>query len=77
MPRYNNWDLASNYHFGGYGKSNNELEKFMTAFTLAHNVPVEHVYSGKMFYGIMDMIGKGYFKRQSRILAIHTGGIRG
>ncbi|MEJ1236884.1 pyridoxal-phosphate dependent enzyme [Chryseolinea sp. T2] len=75
-PGFNNWDIISDYHFGGYGKSNDELEKFMKAFTLAHNVPVEHVYSGKMFYGILDMICKGYFKKESRILAIHTGGIR-
>ena len=29
------------------------------------------------FYGLFDLIQKGYFKRKSTILAIHTGGLQG
>jgi 1-aminocyclopropane-1-carboxylate deaminase/D-cysteine desulfhydrase-like pyridoxal-dependent ACC family enzyme len=35
------------------------------------------VYTGKMMYGITDLIQKGFFKKGSKILAIHTGGLQG
>jgi len=30
-----------------------------------------------MIFGIVDLIQKGYFKKGSKILAIHTGGLQG
>lgn len=76
QPMYDNWTLATDYHFGGYAKTSPILESFMSHFTESHNIPLEHVYSGKMFYGMMDMISKGFYRKGSKILAIHTGGIR-
>jgi 1-aminocyclopropane-1-carboxylate deaminase len=35
------------------------------------------VYTGKMMFGISDLLSKGYFRKNSRILAIHTGGLQG
>ena len=35
------------------------------------------VYTGKMMYGIFDMLEKQYFPKGSKILAIHTGGLQG
>jgi len=74
-PTYNNWRLIQDYHEGGFAKTNPVLTQFMKSFTAKHNIPVEHVYTGKMFKGIFDLVSKGYFNRGSRILAIHTGGI--
>lgn len=75
-PQYNNWTLATEYHCGGYAKTHPALEDFIKDFSNKHLIPLEHVYSGKMFYGIMDLISKGFFKRGTKILAIHTGGVR-
>ncbi len=75
-PGYENWQLIHDYHAGGYAKVTPELKSFMEAFTIQHDIPVEGVYSGKLFYGLFDLIRSGYFERGSRILAIHTGGIR-
>ena len=30
-----------------------------------------------MMFGLFDLIQRGYFKRKSTILAIHTGGLQG
>jgi 1-aminocyclopropane-1-carboxylate deaminase len=30
-----------------------------------------------MIFGIFDLINKGYFKKNSTILAVHTGGLQG
>jgi 1-aminocyclopropane-1-carboxylate deaminase len=75
-PQRNNWKLFSEYHFGGYAKTTPELNRFMRQFESQHGVPIEHVYSGKMFYAIYELAAKGYFKRSSTVLAIHTGGLR-
>ena len=73
----NNWTLNTNYHFGGYAKSSAELEDFIVAFYHSHGIKLEPVYTGKMMYALYDLIKKGYFEKNSRILAIHSGGIQG
>ncbi|WJJ96310.1 1-aminocyclopropane-1-carboxylate deaminase/D-cysteine desulfhydrase [Algibacter luteus] len=72
-----NWKLISDYHFGGYAKINDELVAFINQFKSDYNLPLDPVYSGKMMFGILDLIDKNYFPKGSKILAIHTGGLQG
>ena len=72
-----NWKLIHDYHYRGYGKINNQLIAFINQFKQETNIPLDPVYTGKMLYGIVDMILKGDFKKGSKILAIHTGGLQG
>lgn len=72
-----NWELQSDYHFGGYAKINEELIRFINAFREKTSVPLDPIYTGKMMFGILDLINKGYFPVGSKILAIHTGGLQG
>ncbi len=65
------------YHFGGYAKWSTELVDFMNSFKNKHDIPIDPVYNGKMMYGILDLIRKGYFPEGTKILAIHTGGLQG
>ena len=74
---YENWSLITDYHFGGYAKSNRQLEDFIVEFYNQHSIILEPVYTGKMMFALYDLIKKGYFKKSSRILAIHTGGLQG
>lgn len=73
----NNWQINLDYHFGGYAKINKELIGFCNDFKNNHNIEIEPVYTGKMFYGIFDLIKKDYFPEGSVIVAIHTGGLQG
>lgn len=72
-----NWKLINDYHFGGYGKVNEELIAFINDFYNTTQVPLDPVYTGKMVFGVIDMIQKNYFPAQSNILLIHTGGLQG
>ncbi|MFL9830680.1 pyridoxal-phosphate dependent enzyme [Flavobacterium sp. ST-87] len=72
-----NWDLINSYHFGGYGKVNEELITFINDFYTDNQIPLDPVYTGKMVFGVIDMIQKNYFPAQSNILLIHTGGLQG
>jgi 1-aminocyclopropane-1-carboxylate deaminase len=50
---------------------------FINQFKNKNNIPIDPVYTGKMMYGIFDLIEKGYFPNGTKILAIHTGGLQG
>ncbi|WP_413172729.1 1-aminocyclopropane-1-carboxylate deaminase/D-cysteine desulfhydrase [Anabaena azotica] len=70
------WQLVCDYHFGGYAKVNQELIMFCQNFTQEHGIPLDYVYTGKMFYGVMDLLKQGFFQ-PGRLLLIHTGGLQG
>ncbi|WP_417213272.1 1-aminocyclopropane-1-carboxylate deaminase/D-cysteine desulfhydrase [Bizionia sp.] len=72
-----NWDLISDYHFGGYAKINLELISFINDFKQQFNIPLDPIYTGKMAFGVCDLIKKGYFPKDAKILMIHTGGLQG
>ena len=71
------WDLCLDYHFGGYAKTAPELLLFIQNFQQKTDIEIEPIYTGKMLFGILDLIERGYFPANSQILAIHTGGLQG
>ena len=72
-----NWELITDYHFGGYGKVNEELIAFINQFYNENKIPLDPIYTGKMVFGVIDLIHKNFFPAKSKILLIHTGGIQG
>jgi 1-aminocyclopropane-1-carboxylate deaminase len=70
-------EMIHDYHFGGYAKKNQELIDFMNEFYSATGIPTDFVYTGKLMYAIRQLIQKQFFPPQSRILAIHSGGLQG
>ncbi|MBG6186168.1 1-aminocyclopropane-1-carboxylate deaminase/D-cysteine desulfhydrase [Flavobacterium sp. CAN_S2] len=72
-----NWELLTDYHFGGYGKVNEALIEFINQFYTENQIPLDPIYTGKMVFGVIDLIQKNYFPAESKILLIHTGGIQG
>jgi 1-aminocyclopropane-1-carboxylate deaminase len=71
------WELLTDYHFGGYGKVNEELIQFINQFYKQTKVPLDPIYTGKMVFGVIDLIQKNYFSNNAKILLIHTGGLQG
>ncbi len=72
-----NYTVNHNYHFGGYAKKSQQLFSFMNQFYEQHQIPLDFVYTGKLMFGIDDLIRKDYFPSGSKIIAIHTGGLQG
>ena len=70
-----NWCIKTNYSHGGYARSNEDLRMFMQRFKFKTGIPVEFVYTGKMFFAIYDLAKKGYFRKGETVMAIHTGGV--
>lgn len=76
-PNKQNWKVVPNYHFGGYGKVFDEIITFINQFKKQTNILLDPIYTGKMLFGVLDLIKNNHFKKGSKILAIHTGGIQG
>jgi len=72
-----NWKILDDYCFGGYAKTTAELLGFIDDFEQQHAIPLEPIYTGKMLYGLTDLIKNHYFKADTRILVIHSGGLQG
>ena len=77
MTNNNMWNLIEEYHFGGYAKITNELIDFIQEFYNYTKIPLDAIYTGKMMFGLIDLVSKGFFPKGSTILFIHTGGLQG
>lgn len=77
-----NWHMISDYCCGGYAKTIPELLEFIEKFEQQYHIPLEPIYTGKMLFGLFDLIQKDYFQQShfpqnTRILVIHSGGLQG
>ncbi|MDT0293677.1 1-aminocyclopropane-1-carboxylate deaminase/D-cysteine desulfhydrase [Mesonia ostreae] len=77
LVKKKNWEIIIDYHFGGYAKVDRTLIDFINDFKTHYNVLLDPIYTGKMIYGIFDRIEKEEFTKNTRILAVHTGGLQG
>ena len=73
----NEWIIQLQYHFGGFAKIKPELLQFIQQFEQTQRIKLEPIYTGKMLYGIYDLISQGCFKSGQKVIAIHTGGLQG
>ncbi len=69
------WSIIHNYHFGGYAKWNDDLINFINDFKTVTAIPLEPIYSGKLFFAVNDLIKNNFFQKESKILCLHTGGL--
>jgi 1-aminocyclopropane-1-carboxylate deaminase len=72
-----NWDLNVDHHFGGYGKVTRPLVDFINDFKQRTSIPLDPVYTGKMLFGVVELVKEGFFPKETKILAIHSGGLQG
>jgi 1-aminocyclopropane-1-carboxylate deaminase len=72
-----NWQINLDYHFGGFAKTTPQLLEFIASFEQSHRIALEPIYTGKMLFGLYDLIQHGYFKAGQKVIAVHTGGLQG
>jgi 1-aminocyclopropane-1-carboxylate deaminase len=69
------YELLHNYHFGGYARNNKELIAFMRKFYEITGIKTDPIYSGKMFYGLIEQLKNE--NDEKTIIALHSGGLQG
>jgi 1-aminocyclopropane-1-carboxylate deaminase len=73
LPDY---ELHTGYHFGGYAKLPPELRAFIQGFQADYGMLLDPIYTGKLLFGVLDLIAKGHFAPGSTVVAVHTGGLQ-
>ena len=71
------FDLLHQFHQGGYAKTTPEQIDFMNRFWENAKIPSDIVYTGKVFYAVEKLLQQNYFKEDSKVLVIHSGGLQG
>lgn len=71
-----NYELHLGYHFGGYAKLPTELRVFIKEFEACYGVLLDPIYTGKLLFGVLDLIARGNFAPGSTVVAVHTGGLQ-
>jgi len=74
---FDNWQLLTQYHGGGYAKFSPEDCSTITEFSQITGIHFEPVYSGKMLLALLDLVKQDYFPKQHTIMMLHTGGLQG
>lgn len=69
------WRVDDTYHCGGYARTSPALQSFLSEFAECSDIPLEPVYTGKLFYALFDLIAKGAIPRGTDVVAIHSGGV--
>ncbi len=72
-----NYELHTDYHFGGYAKTSPVLIQFIKNFTARTGILIDPVYTGKMMYAVYDLVRTNQISEGDSILVIHTGGLFG
>ena len=77
LTNKNNWFIENGYTFGGYAKIKPNLISFMNDFYQQYKIPLDPIYTGKLLFGIFDLIKNNQWVFGKKILIIHTGGLQG
>ena len=65
------------YHFGGYAKNSARLIDFMRVFYSQTGIITDPIYSGKLFYALVNQLSKQSDQPPKKIIALHSGGLAG
>ncbi|MBM3294657.1 MAG: D-cysteine desulfhydrase family protein [Candidatus Aminicenantes bacterium] len=58
----------------GYGIVNRDVAEVIRRMFRREGIVLDPVYTSKAFAGLVDLIGRGYFRKTDRIVFLHTGG---
>jgi len=71
------WQILDQFHRGGYARTDAVLMQSLDRLEADTGLPLEPVYTGKVFMALQALIAAGQFAAGSRILVVHGGGLQG
>ncbi|WP_444941380.1 1-aminocyclopropane-1-carboxylate deaminase/D-cysteine desulfhydrase [Microbulbifer sp. ZKSA004] len=70
-------ELLSGFHCGGYGKYPDRLQEFHDSFEGETGIPLDPVYTSKLFFALSECARQEWLRKGSKILLVHSGGLQG
>lgn len=77
QKKVNQWQLLTQYHYGGYAKRTKLLQTLMQQFERTFQIPLDPIYTAKMVAAFYDLLQKNALPPGSKIILLHTGGLQG
>lgn len=71
------WQILHQFHHGGYARKTAALLDVCREVQHCYGIPVEPVYSGKVFFAMKQLLAEAYFPAGQNIMVVHTGGLQG
>ena len=68
--------ISDDYIFGGYARKSASLQRFVEGWNQSNKVQIEPIYTGRLFLAAAEMLEKGVFGENPRLLVIHSGGMQ-
>ena len=72
-----NIKIYDDYIGAGYGKKTESSIMAIQTVVRSEGILLDPIYTGKAMAGLIDLIKKGFFKKDQNIIFFHTGGIGG
>lgn len=72
-----NTNINNDYHCGGYAKHTSQLLEFKSWFETIYHIPLDYVYTAKLFFAVFDLINQQQLPKNEKTLVIHSGGLQG
>ena len=69
--------VVTGYDVGGFARYHSVLIHFMNELYNNNQIPTDIVYTGKVFYAVLNLAMKHYFLTGSKLLVLHSGGLQG
>jgi D-cysteine desulfhydrase family pyridoxal phosphate-dependent enzyme len=66
--------IFDDYIKEGYGILNKEVSDALRFVAIKEGIFLDPVYTGKAMAALIDLVKKGYFKKEDKIVFFHTGG---
>lgn len=70
-------NITNTYAFNGYAGFEPRLLNFKREFEKDLSIPLDHIYTAKLFYAVQDLLQQGKFEKGARLLIVHSGGLQG
>lgn len=79
LPRYAQPDfrMVRDYIGGGFARFDQRVMDFIRDFQQQQKILLDPIYTGKMMFGVYDLLQKGVFPEYSTVVVLHTGGLQG
>ncbi len=71
------YTIINDYAFSGFASFEEQWYEFKTDFEKQFNIPLDYIYTAKLFFAVFDLMQRRIFKTGSRILVVHSGGLQG
>lgn len=71
------YDLTSDYDCGKYNNPVKEVRDAMYYMGSKEAIILDPCYTGKTFYGLLEMVKTGKIKQGENVIFLHTGGVPG